>query len=357
MSRINTFLELVIRQGGSDLHMVSGLTPRIRIHGHLEPIRFRELSEHEIDRILQEFMTPTQRDRLDRDLNVDVAYKGEGMGRFRVNAYRHVHGIAAAFRVIPTAVPSLANAGLPEIIGHNVQTPRGLTLVTGPTGSGKSTTLAAMIDHINATRKGHIITIEDPVEFIHPFKSCSITQREVGPDSPSFHAALRDALREDPDVVLVGEMRDLETIHLALTAAETGVQVLGTLHTNGAVRSIDRLVSVFPARVQDQIRAVLADSLRMVVSQQLARKADGSGRVVVPEILINTQSASAMIRTGKAHQLQSVIQAGGRVGMCSLDAGLEDLVRKEIIAGEEAYERAIEKPRFERYLVETGAMA
>jgi twitching motility protein PilT len=222
MSRINTFLELVIRQGGSDLHMVSGLTPRIRIHGRLEPIRFRELSEHEIDRILQEFMTPTQRDRLERDLNVDFAYKVEGMGRFRVNAYRHVHGIAAAFRVIPTEVPSLANAGLPEIIGHNVQTPRGLTLVTGPTGSGKSTTLAAMIDHINATRKGHIITIEDPVEFIHPFKSCSITQREVGPDSPSFHAALRDALREDPDVVLVGEMRDLETKSVSRSECHSG---------------------------------------------------------------------------------------------------------------------------------------
>ena len=357
MSRINTFLELVLRQGGSDLHMVSGLTPRIRIHGVLEPIRFRELSEHEIDRILQEFMTPSQRDRLGRELNVDFAYKVDGLGRFRVNAYRHVNGIAAAFRVIPTAIPSLDEIGMPGVIAHNVQTPRGLTLVTGPTGSGKSTTLSAMINHINETRKGHIITIEDPIEFIHTFKSCSITQREVGPDSPSFHAALRDALREDPDVVLVGEMRDLETIQLALTAAETGVQVFGTLHTNGAVRSIDRLISVFPPQVQDQVRSVLADCLRMVVSQQLARKADGTGRVVVPEVLLNTQSASSMIRTGKCHQLQSVIQAGGRVGMCSLDAGLEDLVRREVVSGAAAYERAIEKPRFERYLVEAEAIA
>jgi twitching motility protein PilT len=209
-----------------------------------------------------------------------------------------------------------------------------------------------MVDHINATRKGHIITIEDPIEFVHTYRQCVLTQREVGTHAPTFHEALRDALREDPDVILVGEMRDLETIQLALTAAETGVQVLATLHTTGAVRSIDRLMSVFPARVHEQVRSVIAESLRMVVSQQLVRKADGSGRIAVPEVLINTQAAASMIRKGRTHQLASVIQAGTRQGMCSLDAGLQELVRAERITGEEAYEHAIEKGPFERYLLE-----
>ncbi len=352
MSRIHAFLELVVKQGGSDLHVVSGQTPRIRIHGLLEPVRFRELSSDEIGRILSEFMTQDQREKYDRDQSVDFAYRADEIGRFRVNVYRHLNGIAAAFRVIPSRVPSLEEAGLPPVVGRTVQTPRGLTLVTGPTGSGKSTTLAAMIDHINRTRKGHVITVEDPVEFLHEYRGCVITQREIGLHSPTFHDALRDAVREDPDVILVGEMRDLETIELALTAAETGVQVLGTLHTNGAIRSVERLVGVFPARVQEQIRSVLADSLRMVVSQQLARKADGTGRVVVPEVLINNQSASSLIRKGRTHQLASVIQSGARVGMCSLDANLQELLRQEVITGEQAYELAVDKGRFERYLVE-----
>ena len=352
MSRINSFLELTVKQSGSDLHVVAGLTPRVRIHGVMEPIRFRELSSEEILKILSEFMTKEQRDRLDRDLSVDFAYVVDGLGRFRVNVYRHIGGVAAVFRVIPTQVPQLATLGVPSVIGSTVSTPRGLTLVTGPTGSGKSTTLAAMLNHINENRKGHIITIEDPVEFLHSYRQCVVTQREIGAHAPTFADALRDAVREDPDVVLVGEMRDLETIQLALTAAETGVQVLGTLHTTGAVRSIDRLISVFPARVHEQVRSVLAESLRMVVSQQLVRKADGTGRLVVPEVLLNTQAASSMIRKGRTHQLASVIQAGSRQGMCSLDNGLQDLVRKEMITGEEAYEHAIDKGPFERYLLE-----
>jgi twitching motility protein PilT len=356
MSRINTFLELVVRQGGSDLHVVSGLTPRARILGTLEPIRFRELSSEEIQRILSEFMTEDQRRKYSEDKHVDFCYIVDGLGRFRVNVYRHMRGIAAAFRVIPTQVPTIQDLGLPPVLANSVSTRHGLTLETGPTGSGKSTTLAAMVDHINATQKGHIITIEDPIEFIHEYQSSVITQREVGAHAESFAEALKHALREDPDVVLVGEMRDLETIQLALTAAETGVMVLGTLHTNGAVRSIERLISVFPARVQEQVRSVLAESLRIVVSQQLVRKADGSGRIAVPEILINNQSCASMIRSGKTHQLPSVIQAGARVGMQSLDAQLEELVRKEVIGGEEAYERAIDKTKFERYLVEEAAV-
>jgi len=352
MSRINTFLELAVKQGGSDLHVVSGLTPRVRIHGSLEPVRFRELSSEEIVRILYEFMTKEQRDRLAEARAVDFAYVVDGLGRFRVNAFEHVHGVAAVFRVIPQEIPTLESAGLPAVVAKTVATPRGLTLVTGPTGSGKSTTLAAMVDAINSTRRGHIITIEDPVEFVHSFKKSVVTQREVGTHALSFRDALRDAVREDPDVILVGEMRDEETIHLALTAAETGVQVLGTLHTTGAVRSVDRLISVFPARRQEQVRSILAGSLRMVVSQQLARKADGSGRVVVPEVLLNTQSAQSMIRKGRTHQLASVIQSGLRAGMCSLDAALHAFVRNETITGEEAYEKAIDKAAFERYLLE-----
>ena len=352
MSRINAFLELAVKQDGSDLHVVAGLQPRVRLHGRLEPIRFRELSSDEIVRLLAEFMTPAQRERLERDRNVDFAYVVEGLGRFRVNVYHHFGGVAAVFRVINAKIRSLAEAGMPPVVGNTVSTPRGLTLVTGPTGSGKSTTLAGMVDHINATRKGHIITIEDPIEFVHTYRQCVLTQREVGTHAPTFHEALRDALREDPDVILVGEMRDLETIQLALTAAETGVQFLATLHTTGAVRSIDRLMSVFPARVHEQVRSVIAESLRMVVSQQLVRKADGSGRIAVPEVLINTQAAASMIRKGRTHQLASVIQAGTRQGMCSLDAGLQELVRAERITGEEAYEHAIEKGPFERYLLE-----
>jgi twitching motility protein PilT len=352
VSRINSFLELTVKQEGSDLHVVAGLTPRVRIHGLLEPIRFRELSSEEILRLLSEFMSPPQRERLERERSVDFAYVVEGLGRFRVNVFQHVSGVAAVFRVINSNVRSLAESGMPPVVANTVSTPRGLTLVTGPTGSGKSTTLAGMVDHINATRKGHIITIEDPIEFVHSYKQCVITQREVGTHAPSFHEALRDALREDPDVILVGEMRDLETIQLAMTAAETGVQVLGTLHTTGAVRSVDRLISVFPARVHEQVRSVLADSLRMVVSQQLVRRADGSGRIAVPEVMLNTQAAASMIRKGRTHQLASVIQAGSRQGMCSLDAGLQELVRTEKIAGEEAYEHAIDKAPFERYLLE-----
>ena len=350
MSRINSFLELTVNQQGSDLHVVSGLTPRVRIHGILEPIRFRELSSEEILRILSEFMTPDQRERLEREQAVDFAYVVEGLGRFRVNVYYHIGGVAAVFRVIPTMLPPLATLGLPSVVANTVTTPRGLTLVTGPTGSGKSTTLAAMVDHVNHSRKGHIVTIEDPVEFVHKYHSCVVTQREVGTHARTFHEALRDAVREDPDVILVGEMRDMETIQLALSAAETGVQVLGTLHTTGAVRSVDRLISVFPARAHEQVRSVLADSLRMVVSQQLVRKADGTGRIVVPEVLLNTQAASSMIRKGRTHQLPSVIQAGGRQGMCGLDTGLQELVRKEVVTGEEAYEHAIDKSAFERYL-------
>ncbi len=355
MNRIDAFLELAVNQGGSDLHMVSGQPPRIRISGELQPIRFRELSEQDVQDFLLEFMDPEDRRMLDLNESVDFAYESETAGRFRVNVYKHVGGIAAAMRVIPTQIPTLDSIGLPPVVEQILSVGKGLTLVTGPTGSGKSTTLAAMVDFLNRTRRGHIITIEDPIEFVHDYKQCVVTQREVGTDAPSFAEALRSAVREDPDVILVGEMRDLETISLALTAAETGIQVFGTLHTNGAVRCVDRIVNVFPPRKQDQVRTMLAGALRLVVAQQLVRKADHSGRLVAAEVLVSTHAVSSMIRQGNANKLNSAIQSGGRIGMQSLDSVLLEMVRNEQITGEEAHDHAIDRGQFERFLPQSEA--
>ena len=348
--RIHAFLELAIQQGGSDLHLVSGLPPSIRIAGILHRVRFRELSVDDMQQLLAEFMSPTQIGELNEKLAVDFAYESAGLGRFRVNAFHHTRGLAAALRVVPSQVPSLDELGLPPSIKLQTLQPKGLILVTGPTGSGKSTTLAAMVDLLNRSRKGHIITIEDPIEFVHTFKSCVVSQREIGTHSPSFSEALRNAVREDPDVVLVGELRDLESISLALTAAETGIQVLASLHTSGASRTIDRIVNVFPARRQDQIRSMLAESLRMIVSQRLVRTVQDNKRLAVAEILINTHAAASMIRAGNSHKLDSVIQAGAQAGMQSLDAVLNDLVRRKVITGEEAYANAIERNQFDPYV-------
>ena len=355
MNRIDAFLELAVNQGGSDLHLVAGQAPRIRINGDLEPVRFRELSSQDVEQLLEEFMTLEQRQALERDCAVDFAYEAENCGRFRVNVYRHINGTAAALRVIRTKVPTLESLEMPAVIERTLSIRKGLILVTGPTGSGKSTTLAAMIDQLNSTIQGHIVTIEDPIEYVHEYRKCVITQREIGAHAPSFAEALRSAVREDPDVVLVGEMRDLETISLALTAAETGIQVLGTLHTNGAVRCVDRIVNVFPPRRQEQIRTMLSGSLRLVVSQQLVRKADHSGRLVAAEVLVNTHAVSSMIRQGNTHKLPSAIQAGGRVGMQSLDAILTDYVRKGMITGAEAYVHAIDRVQFEHHVRDNAA--
>jgi len=350
MNRVDAFLELAVHQGGSDLHLISGQPPRIRISGELEPVRFRELSVADVNDFLTEFMTPEQREALAARSAVDIAYESETAGRFRVNVYQHLGGLGAAFRVVPNEPPSLEALGLPAAIPQALSVAKGLVLVTGPTGSGKSTTLAAMIDWVNRNRKGHIVTIEDPIEFVHSYQQSVVTQREIGAHAPTFAEALRAAVREDPDMILVGEMRDLETISLALTAAETGIMVLGTLHTNGAVRSVDRIVNVFPPRRQPQVRTMLADSLRLVVSQQLVRKLDHTGRLAAAEVMINTHAVSAMIRAGNTHKIHSAIQAGGRIGMQSLDAVLQDLVRREVISGEEAYEVAIDRAIFERFV-------
>jgi twitching motility protein PilT len=355
VNRIDAFLELAVNQGGSDVHLVSGQPLRIRLNGTLQPVRFRDLSARDVTEFLEEFMTQEQRDELAARHHVDFAYASESAGRFRVNVYRHTAGLAAALRIVPSQPPTLQSLGLPPVVEHMLAVGKGLVLVTGPTGSGKSTTLAGMVQHLNATRRGHIVTIEDPIEFVHQYDKCVITQREVGPHAPSFGEALRSAVRQDPDVIMVGEMRDVETIALALTAAETGIMVLGTLHTNGAVRCVDRIVNVFPARRQDQVRTMLSDSLRLVVAQQLVRKADHSGRLIAAEVLVNTHAVSAMIRQGNTHKIMSAIQAGQRAGMQSLDAVLLDLVRRGVITGEEGHAHAVESAAFGAYVGQAPA--
>ncbi len=355
MNRVNSFLELAIQQGGSDLHLISGEPPRIRIHGALHAIRFRALSVEDMQNILLEIMTDEQRQKFEEQLVVDFAYESPGIGRFRANVYHHHRGVGAALRAIPSTIPGLEQLGLPPSIKSMISNRKGLTLVTGPTGAGKSTTLAAMIDTINSSGKGHIITIEDPIEFVHTFKQCVVSQREVGVHSPSFAEALRSAVREDPDVVMVGELRDLESISLALTAAETGIQILGTLHTKNAMGTVARIVNVFPEKRQEMVRNMLSDGLQMIVSQQLVRTADHTGRVVAAEVLINTSACASIIRSGQTHKLANVIQSGKKAGMQPLDAPLKDLLQKKIISAEEAYEHAIDRSQFERYLVREAA--
>jgi twitching motility protein PilT len=350
MSRIDAFLELAIRQGGSDLHLLSGQVPRIRVHGELQPVAFRELAPNDIDGFLAEIMPPGMSERVEAGQAADFAYVSDVAGRFRVSTFRHSTGIAVVLRSIPSVPPKLDSIGLPGVVQNVLSIGKGLVLVTGPTGCGKSSTLAAMVDWVNENRHGHIVTLEDPIEFLHEPRQCAITQREIGRHAPTFAAGLRNALREDPNAILVGDLRDHETANLALAAAETGVLVLGTLHTSGAMRTVDRIVNVFPSQRQDQVRSMLADCLRMVVSQRLVRKLDGSGRQVAAEVMVNTIAVSSMIRQGNTHKLHSVLQAGQRTGMQSLDSVLQDLVLREVISGEEALEHAIDRALFERHL-------
>lgn len=346
MKRIDTFLELVVSQKGSDLHLLSGQPPRIRLYGDLIPIKYRELSADETTALLTETMTDEARKQFETRYSVDFAYDVPGLARFRVNAFRHLHGLGAVFRVIPNAIRTLAELGVPPVLPSLCRERNGLILVTGPTGSGKSTTLAAMIDAINRERRGHILTIEDPVEFVHQRQGCLISQREVGVHAPSFAAALHSALREDPDVILVGELRDLETVRLAVTAAETGLLVFATLHTNGATATVDRIINVFPASEQPRIRTMLSTSLRSVISQQLIRRADGHGRVVACEILINNAAIANMIRESKTQQMASVLERSALLGMQSLDNALRNLLDAQLITSQEASRRATNKQTF-----------
>jgi twitching motility protein PilT len=349
MSRVDAFLDLLIKQGGSDLHLVSGNPPRIRLYGEIHPIKYRELTENETCDLLYEIMPDRVRSIFDEKGGVDFGYELTGRSRFRVNAFRHLNGIGAVFRSIPEKIMTLQELRMPPVLKVLARQRKGLILVTGPTGSGKSTTLAAMIDFINSERKGHIITIEDPVEHVHKYKGCLISQREVGDHTDNFASALRSALREDPDVILVGEMRDLETISLAVTAAEMGILILATLHTNSAAAAIDRVINVFPPGEEPYIRSMLSTSLCGVIAQQLVKTADNRGQIAAVETLINNSATSNIIREGKTEQLENVIQGGALQGMQSIDMALRRLLDEKLITGDDAYQKAKIKANFEQY--------
>jgi twitching motility protein PilT len=344
---IDSFLNEVLDKRGSDLHFIAGDPPRIRQFGDLMPLRPDRLEATFAKDALYEIMPRAALDRFESKDGADFAYTLGERGRFRVNVMRQLNGVGAVFRAIPSKAFTLDELKLPESVRQMCRSNQGLILVTGKTGSGKSTTLAAMIDDINTRVKGHILTIEDPIEFVHQRKSCLISQREIGVHSQSFANALHSALREDPDVILVGELRDLETMSIAVTAAEMGILVMGTLHTNGAAQTVDRMVNVFPSDKQSHVRTMLSTSLRGVVSQQLLQRADKQGRVAALEILVNTPAASNLIRQGKLDQLETTMQAGGAFGMRTMDTAIQQLLDSRQIVGKEAYKKAINKAKFE----------
>jgi twitching motility protein PilT len=357
MPRIDAFLEIGKQQGGSDIHFTVGLPPLVRLDGQLVPIKYRELSESETEGLVMEILNETQVARFRENGAVDLAYTAENLGRFRLNVCRHRRGVAAICRVIPDDVPELANLGLPRVVGQFARLSSGLVLVTGPTGTGKSTTLAAMIREINRTRSLNIITLEDPVEFVHKSDQSLVVQRELGAHVPSFKDGLRAALRQDPDVILVGELRDADTITLALEAAETGHLVFGTLHTRGAAQTIDRIVDAHSSDNQSQIRHSLADNLMAVVSQELIRAADGRGRRAALEILVVTPAVAQLIRDGKTFQISSSITTGKRLGMQLMDQALLALVRAGDIDPDEAFLRAEDKWGFAPFVTRPELLA
>jgi twitching motility protein PilT len=346
MAEIDALLTEMVNAGASDLHMVPGLPPTMRLKGDLVPTKRDKLSHKMNEQLFFGMMTPQQQKRLQTTLELDMAYEIEGLARFRCNYFYQARGVAAVFRQIPTDIKALDQLGMPVGVKNILSIRKGLVLVTGPTGSGKSTTLAAIIDHINRTSEQHVITIEDPLEFVHGNKKSLVTQREIGAHAKSFADALKVASREDPDILLIGEMRDLETISLALTCAELGILVFGTLHTNSAIKSIDRIINAFPANQQNQIRSMLSESLKAVLAQQLVKTADGKGRCAAVEILISSPAVSNLIREGRLTQIESVIQTGTSEGMQTMDQALQELVDQKRITAEEAYWKAIDKSAF-----------
>jgi len=350
MAKIDAFFNLMHDQGASDLHLVAGQQPAIRIRGDIERIKYDVLTNDALKVLLYEITPEHKIKQFEETGDVDFAYEIPSLARYRVNYFRQKNGMAAVFREIPDKIQTCAQLGLPNVISKLAQLPRGLVLVTGPTGSGKSTTLAAIIDEANRLRRDHIITIEDPIEFVHKSQSCIVNHREVGIHTKTFSAALRGALREDPDIILVGEMRDLETISLAIEAASTGHLVFSTVHTTSAPKTVDRIIEVFPASEQLQIRSTLADGLRAVISQVLFKRVDIKSRCVALEICIATPAVRNLIRESKTFQIPSMMQTGKKYGMQLLDDAIMDLYNRGWISGDDAYIKANEKVRFRQLL-------
>ncbi len=350
MARIDALFNMMKEQGASDLHLSTGNPPIFRQRGEMVRLNFKALGHEELKTILFEILSEKQQAQFTETKDLDFAYEVPGLARFRGNIMMQYRGIAAVFRIIPTKILSADELGLPEGVRRMTNFKKGMVLVTGPTGSGKSTTLAGMIDLINSTRKEHILTFEDPLEFIHENKLSLMNQRQIGEHTESFASALRAALREDPDVILVGEMRDLTTIQLAMSAAETGHLVFGTLHTSTAAKTVDRIIDVFPTDQQEQVRAMLSESLKGVICQQLLKTADGKGRVAALEIMLGTPAIANLIREGKTFQIPSIMQTAKKDGMQLLDQHLLDLLKTKMVNPEEAYRCAVDKKQFEQYL-------
>jgi twitching motility protein PilT len=355
MAKIDAFFKLMNEQGASDLHLAAGSPPILRIRGDIERVKYKVLDNDDLRGMLYEIAPEGKIKSFEETGDIDFGYEIPGLARYRANFFMQKNGVGAVFREIPSAIMTAEQLGLPPVVSKLASLPRGLVLVTGPTGSGKSTTLAAIVDVSNRVRKDHIITVEDPIEFVHTSQGCLVNHREVGIHTKSFATALRGALREDPDIILVGEMRDLETISLAVEAASTGHLVFSTLHTSSAYKTVDRVIEVFPAHEQPLIRSTLADGLRAVIAQTLFKRIDRKGRVVALEILIASPAVRNLIREGKTHQIPSMIQTGKKYGMILLDDSIMDLYKKGMISAEEGYAKANEKNRFRPLLTSPPA--
>jgi twitching motility protein PilT len=352
MAKIDAFFKLMNDQGASDLHLLSGSQPILRVHGELERVKYKLMENDELKSLLYEICPENKIKVFEETGDIDFGYEVPNLARYRCNFFQQKWGIGAVFREIPSEILTAEQLGLPPVLNKLAMQHKGLILVTGPTGSGKSTTLAAMVDYVNRNKKAHILTVEDPIEFVHKSQGCVVNHREVGLHTQSFKAALRGALREDPDIILVGEMRDLETIELALEAASTGHLVFGTLHTQSAAKTVDRVIDVFPANQQAQIRTTLSESLKGVVAQNLFKRIDKKGRIAVLEILVVTPATSNLIREGKTFQIPSVIQTGKKYGMQSLDDAILEAMQAKKISPEDAYDKSIVKERFVQFLKE-----
>jgi twitching motility protein PilT len=352
MARLDAFLKLGLAQGCSDVHLAVGVPPMLRMNGDLMPIKFRQLSDIELETYILEVLTAKQKDRLAEGHDLDFSYVGDESGRFRVNVFRKETGIGAVFRHIPGDVPKLDDLNVPPILKRFCDYHQGMVLVTGSTGTGKSTTLAAMVDHLNETRNLNVISLEDPIEFVHPSKNCQVIQRELGTHVRSFADGVRSAMREDPDVILVGELRDAETITMAMTAAETGHLVLGTLHTTGAVKTIDRIIDALPGELREQTKAFLAMSLKAVVTQVLIKTPDGRGRCAILEILVNNRAIAKLITSDQTHQIPSQLQTGKDAGMQGMDQALLEAIRAKQIDPDDALRYAMDKKKFQRFVTD-----